>query len=103
MLRYPSAHSPSTVERGCGKPLGRSFMERKIWIDGSLVPASQAKISVYDHGVLYGDGVFEGIRQYNGRVFEKEAHLQRLFDSAQAIRLTIPYSREQLATAIEET
>jgi len=78
-------------------------MERKIWFNGSIVPASQANISVYDHGLLYGDGVFEGIRQYNGRVFEKGAHLKRLFESAHAIRLQVPYTLEQLSEAIEET
>jgi branched-chain amino acid aminotransferase len=74
-----------------------------IWLDGKLVPKGEAKISVYDHGLLYGDGVFEGIRQYNGRVFEKEAHLKRLYDSAQAIRLKIPFALEQLSAALEET
>src|SRR5271154_4474715 len=74
-----------------------------IWLDGMLVPKGEAKISVYDHGLLYGDGVFEGIRQYNGRVFEKEAHLRRLYESAQAIRLKIPYTSEQLGAALEET
>ncbi|MCL2641135.1 MAG: branched-chain-amino-acid transaminase [Phycisphaerales bacterium] len=78
-------------------------MERKIWFNGSIVPASQASISVYDHGLLYGDGVFEGIRQYNGRVFEKDAHLKRLFESAHAIRLQVPYTIERLSDAIEET
>jgi branched-chain amino acid aminotransferase len=58
---------------------------------------------VYDHAVLYGDGVFEGIRQYNGRVFEKDAHLKRLYESAQGIRLKIPYPFEQLSAALEET
>ena len=74
-----------------------------IWLDGKLVPRGEAKISVYDHGLLYGDGVFEGIRQYNGRVFEKEAHLKRLYESAQAIRLKIPFTLEQLSAALEET
>ena len=75
----------------------------KIWLDGRLVEKADAKISVYDHGLLYGDGVFEGIRQYHGRIFECEAHLRRLFDSAKAIRLTIPYTASQLKAAIEET
>ncbi len=78
-------------------------MDLQIWLDGKLVPKKEACISVYDHGLLYGDGIFEGIRQYNGRVFEKEAHLQRLYESAQAIRLTIPYAKEQLARALDET
>jgi branched-chain amino acid aminotransferase len=78
-------------------------MSAVVWIDGKLVERQNAKISVYDHGLLYGDGVFEGIRQYNGKVFEKEAHLRRLFDSAKAIRLKIPYTAPQLGAAIEET
>ena len=78
-------------------------MSPKIWIDGKLYDKADAKISVYDHGLLYGDGVFEGIRVYNGRIFECDAHLQRLWDSAKAIRLTLPISREQARTAIEET
>jgi branched-chain amino acid aminotransferase len=78
-------------------------MSLKIWLDGELVDKSEAKISVYDHGLLYGDGVFEGIRVYAGKVFELEAHLDRLYASARAIRLEIPLSREQFASAIEET
>jgi len=75
----------------------------KVWLDGRLVDKSDAKVSVFDHGLLYGDGVFEGIRAYNGRIFECEAHLDRLFQSAKAIRLTIPLSREQMRAAIQET
>jgi branched-chain amino acid aminotransferase len=74
-----------------------------IWIDGKLSPKSDARVSVYDHGLLYGDGVFEGIRQYNGRIFEKDAHLRRLFESAQGIRLKMPWSYNQLADGLEET
>ena len=65
-------------------------MQLKVWIDGKLVDKADAKISVYDHGLLYGDGVFEGIRVYHGKIFECDAHLERLYDSAKAIRLTIP-------------
>src|SRR5947209_5453797 len=75
----------------------------KVWIDGRLVDKADAKVSVYDHGLLYGDGVFEGIRSYHGRIFECDAHLDRLFHSARSIRLTIPLSREQLKQAMEET
>jgi branched-chain amino acid aminotransferase len=78
-------------------------MDPLIWIDGKIVPKTDAKITVYDHGLLYGDGVFEGIRQYNGRIFEKDAHLRRLYDSAQAIRLVMPYTFSQLSQALEET
>src|SRR5688572_15850382 len=78
-------------------------MPLKIWLDGKLVDKVDAKISVYDHGLLYGDGVFEGIRVYAGRIFKAEAHLRRLYDSAKAIRLNIPITKEKLLAAIEET
>jgi branched-chain amino acid aminotransferase len=78
-------------------------MSLKIWIDGKFYDKEDAKISVYDHGLLYGDGVFEGIRVYRGRIFECDAHLRRLFDSARAIRLTPPRTAEQLKAAMEET
>jgi branched-chain amino acid aminotransferase len=60
------------------------------------VDEAEAKISVFDHGLLYGDGVFEGIRVYSGRVFEQDAHIRRLYESARAIRLEIPMTREDL-------
>ena len=72
-------------------------MPIKIWIDGEMVDKADAKISVYDHGLLYGDGVFEGIRAYNGRIFEETAHVERLFDSAKALRLEIPYSPAEVS------
>ena len=78
-------------------------MALKIWLDGKLVDKKDAKISVFDHGLLYGDGVFEGIRVYNSRVFELEAHIRRLYDSAKAIRLEIPMSRSELISAVEKT
>jgi branched-chain amino acid aminotransferase len=78
-------------------------MALKVWIDGKLYDKSDAKISVYDHGLLYGDGVFEGVRVYNGRIFQCDAHIERLWDSAKAIRMTIPLSREQVRAAMEET
>jgi branched-chain amino acid aminotransferase len=78
-------------------------MSLKIWIDGKFYDKENAKISVYDHGLLYGDGVFEGIRVYRGRIFECDTHLRRLFDSARAIRLTPPRTAEQLKAAMEET
>ena len=65
-------------------------MSLKIWIDGKFYDKADAKISVYDHGLLYGDGVFEGIRVYAGKIFRGDMHLRRLYDSARAIRLTIP-------------
>jgi branched-chain amino acid aminotransferase len=78
-------------------------MALKIWLGTGLVDEADAKISVFDHAVLYGDGVFEGIRVYDGRIFELEAHVRRLFDSARAIRLSIPMSREELTQAMETT
>ncbi len=78
-------------------------MSKLVWIDGQRVPLAQAKISVFDHGLLYGDGVFEGLRQYNGRIFRPQEHLSRLFDSARAIRLEVPYSAAELLQAMEET
>lgn len=78
-------------------------MSAKVWIDGQLVAREDAKISVYDHGLLYGDGVFEGIRVYNGRIFESEAHFRRLYDSARAIRLEIPYTAQELVGATMQT
>ena len=74
-----------------------------IYLNGRFVPEEQATVSVFDHGFLYGDGVFEGIRAYDGRVFRLEDHVQRLFDSAQAIMLSIPLSQKEMCEAILET
>ena len=74
-----------------------------IWIDGRLVAPEQATVSVFDHGLLYGDGVFEGIRIYNRRVFRLEQHLDRLWDSAKAIALEIPMDRAALVEALAAT
>lgn len=74
-----------------------------VYIDGEFVPASQAKISVFDHGFLYGDGVFEGIRAYNGKVFKLKEHIDRLYDCAKVIDLQIPVSKEEFAEIILET
>ena len=71
-------------------------MSRKIWLDGSIVDESEAKISVFDHGILYGDGIFEGIRFYEGRVFRLTEHIERLFLSAKAILLKLPWTVEEL-------
>jgi len=73
-----------------------------IYIDGKYLPADQAKISVFDHGFLYGDGVFEGIRAYNGRVFRLKEHLDRMYDSAKTIDLHPPLSKDELAEVICE-
>ena len=76
-------------------------MALKVYIDGKLYDKEDAKISVYDHGLLYGDGVFEGIRSYAGKVFRLRDHLDRLWDSAKASGWTIPMTRQQMAEAIE--
>jgi branched-chain amino acid aminotransferase len=78
-------------------------MSLKIYIGGKLYDKADAKISVYDHGLLYGDGVFEGIRAYSGRVFRLKQHVDRLYDSARSIHLQIPIPREDMASAIVDT
>jgi branched-chain amino acid aminotransferase len=75
----------------------------KIYIDGSFYSQADAKVSVFDHGLLYGDGIFEGIRFYNGRVFKLTEHIDRLWDSAKAICLTIPMSKAEMEAALLET
>jgi len=75
----------------------------KIWLNGKLVDEADAKVSVFDHGLLYGDGVFEGIRVYSGKLFELEAHIARLYESAKVIRLDILMSKKEIIRAIEET
>ena len=77
--------------------------ELQVYIDGEFYPKSQAKISVYDHGFLYGDGVFEGIREYNGVVFKLKEHIDRLYRSAHAIMLQIPLTKEEMTKAVIET
>jgi branched-chain amino acid aminotransferase len=83
--------------------LKEEFMALKIWLDGKLVDEADAKITVFDHGLLYGDGVFEGIRVYSSRIFELEVHIKRLYESARAIRLDIPMGRDELIKAVEKT
>ncbi|MCS3924388.1 branched-chain-amino-acid transaminase [Methanosalsum natronophilum] len=77
--------------------------ELLIYVNGDYVPKSKATTSIYDHGFLYGDGVFEGIRAYNGRVFKLGEHIDRLYDSAKAIALNIPLSKDEMSEAILET
>lgn len=78
-------------------------MSRMVYLAGRIVPEEQALVSVFDHGLLYGDGVFEGIRVYNDRVFLLQDHIDRLYESARAIRLQIPLSPDQLSQAVEDT
>jgi branched-chain amino acid aminotransferase len=77
--------------------------EPLVYIDGKFVEKSKAAVSVFDHGLLYGDGVFEGIRAYNGSVFRLVDHINRLYDSAKSIRLKIPLTKHEMAEAVLET
>jgi branched-chain amino acid aminotransferase len=86
------ATTPSPA--GTGNPI--------VWLDGKWYDKNTATVSVYDHGLLYGDGVFEGIRVYGGKIFRLDEHLERLYDSAKAIWLTIPVSRDEMAAITEE-
>ncbi|NMP21699.1 branched-chain-amino-acid transaminase [Sulfobacillus harzensis] len=78
-------------------------MERLLYFNGALVPEEEVRISPFDHGFLYGDGIFEGIRAYQGRVFRLEDHLGRLYQSAKSLWLTIPETRQQMAEAVLAT
>jgi len=78
-------------------------MSLLIYLDGELVPEEEAKVSVFDHGLLYGDGVFEGIRAYNGRIFLLDEHLQRLYNSAKVIMLKIPLTMAEMKEAVLAT
>src|SRR5256886_3358664 len=91
-----------------GKPANESGPAKAakpltIFLDGEFVPEADAKVSVFDHGLLYGDGIFEGIRFYNGGVFRLQEHLERLWDSARSICLEIPMSRSEMTEALLET
>jgi branched-chain amino acid aminotransferase len=81
----------------------RSRVSQIIYLDGQFVTREEAKVSVYDHGLLYGDGIFEGLRVYNGRIFKLEEHIDRLYESAKAIMLTIPMTKQQMIDAHVET
>ncbi len=96
-----AAVKPANESRAASPRLAAK--EQTIYIDGEFLPQSEAKISVFDHGLLYGDGIFEGIRFYNGRVFRLEEHLDRLWDSARSICLEIPMSKEEMTEALLET
>src|SRR5882672_3374676 len=93
LKHQPQAAAPSTAPR----------TSLKIYINGKLLDKEDAKISVYDHGLLYGDGVFEGMRCYGGKVFRLQQHLDRLWNSARAIWLEIPLSRDAISKAVHDT
>ncbi len=78
-------------------------MEQKIYLDGKFVTRNEAKVSVFDHGLLYGDGVFEGIRAYGGKVFKLREHVERLYKSAKAIMLEVPMDRAEMEQTVLNT
>ncbi len=78
-------------------------MSQKVFLDGAFVPREEAKVSVFDHGLLYGDGVFEGIRAYDGIIFKLEEHLERLYGSAKTLMLEIPYSRDEMREIVRQS
>lgn len=101
----PKQNHPSDAYEGPHPLSSHPFApnpELKIWMDGVLKPVAQATISIFDHGLLYGDGIFEGIRIYNGKIFKEKEHIGRLFESAGAIRLKIPYTREGISRGMHE-
>jgi branched-chain amino acid aminotransferase len=88
------------------RPMAQDFSPNpnlKIWLDGKLVPTADATVSVFSHGLLYGDGVFEGIRVYGGKIFECTAHMERFANSLRAIRMEIRWSMDQIVAAMKET
>jgi branched-chain amino acid aminotransferase len=96
ILDMSATLQPATQAKtaGAGTPV--------IWLDGKWHDRETATVSVYDHGLLYGDGVFEGIRIYNGKTFRLQEHLERLYDSAKAILMTVPMPRDEMAAITEE-
>src|SRR5262249_52761102 len=90
------------VKTAVDKPTAAKLGSKKsqIYVDGEFYTEGEAKVSVFDHGLLYGDGIFEGIRFYAGHVFRLEEHLDRLWDSARSICLEIPMSRRAMAEAV---
>jgi branched-chain amino acid aminotransferase len=101
--RAANGSRPQPEFSGATSPTPTSSpMSRQIYISGKFVPQEEAKISVFDHGLLYGDGVFEGLRAYRGKVFRLRQHVVRLYESAKAIWLEIPISREAMCDAVNE-
>ena len=109
VLDEPKTHEPTAeavIEPAIEsrpRPTTAGVKDAKIYIDGKFYSEANAKISIFDHGLLYGDGIFEGIRFYNGRVFRLEEHLARLWDSARSICLEIPMSMRGMTEAVLET
>jgi branched-chain amino acid aminotransferase len=95
------ATASTATEPGVGKASSRTG-QTVVWLDGKWYDRETARVSVFDHGLLYGDGVFEGIRVYGGKIFRLQEHLDRLYDSAQAIWLTIPMPKAEMVAITEE-
>jgi branched-chain amino acid aminotransferase len=93
----------STATPSAASVADKSKTSRQVYVSGKLVPAEQATVSVFDHGLLYGDGVFEGLRSYGGKVFRLKEHVDRLYESARAILLEIPLTRDSFAKAVNDT
>jgi len=98
---YQSSRDPHASSRQTSASADER--EQKIWIDGELVDRANAMVSVYDHGLLYGDGCFEGIRAYDGRIFKLRSHLDRMYRSAEKLRLEPAYSKDDIERAIRKT
>ena len=75
----------------------------KVWLNGNFVSAADASLSIFEHGLLYGDGIFEGLRSYNGQIFENRAHVKRFFESARALMIELPYSFEEIEQSLPAT
>ena len=99
----PKPHTSATVLSANGAIVFKMAREPLIYIDGRFVEKSKAVVSVFDHGLLYGDGIFEGIRAYNGSVFRLDEHIDRLYDSAKSIRLKIPLTKHEMIEVVLET
>ncbi|MBX2850342.1 MAG: branched-chain-amino-acid transaminase [Phycisphaeraceae bacterium] len=104
VTQTPTEPAPGSTPTPVSAPTSTPLCDLgKVWLNGQIVPAEQATVSVMDHGVLYGDGVFEGIRSYAGKILKLKTHLDRFFESAKSIRMGLPYSADQLADAIRAT
>src|SRR5437773_4954170 len=98
-----SAASAAAPESSSHAARGSRPNDGLVYVSGAFRTSADASVSVFDHGLLYGDGIFEGIRAYNGRVFRLERHIERLFDSARAIRLEIPHAPAEVCDIVVET
>src|SRR6201995_4714030 len=103
VLDKPKPREPAAKQTMKSAAHTSKVKDHRIYIDGKFFSEQDAKVSVFDHGLLYGDGIFEGIRFYSGRVFRLKQHVDRLYESAKGIHLEIPMAREAMADAIRQT